>query len=583
MSSRGLALGLAVLGLWGCGGSSNITRGTSAGSGSSTTGTTGVTGTSGHTTTTTGTTGVTTSSTSGGTSGSTVSSDFPGQAVLVGGLPNYLPTLFAADGGSASTGPCLSEPTLDALVPRNWTPLHFEWTPVGNENVFELRLHVANQTNDLVVYTSSDSYDLDASVWNALADHSAGEDVQITLRGASLVSGAFTEGPDLGASGAIHLSTAAASGAVVYWTSSDGTAFEGFSVGASSPGVVLTPGLAGVTSNGSATSCVACHASSPDGKLVLYTRDDAAGTRALDARQVGDAGLPDPSQVSSAALQLLGRNRQFAPVTSAAHYGPGDSKSVSIYQDPNNSNLYELIWTNLQATDTSSANWGIIARDGDVRQAASPSWRHDGTGIAYVSAPSVGEGVISDITGTDPDYDIYTVPYNDGAGGAATPLAGASDPNYREFYPVYSPGDSLIAFSRHDQAANSYNQPAAEVCVVPSNGGTATRLRANEPPACTGLVSPGLTNSWPRWAPQSTQDGDEKTYWMVFSSKRHASSVDGNGAMIPQLYVAGVVTQVLPDGGELVEHDYPALYVRSQNPEQSNHTPAWDVFQLEFQ
>ncbi|MBS2027693.1 MAG: hypothetical protein JST54_07320 [Deltaproteobacteria bacterium] len=579
MASRGVALGfMAVVSLWGCG-SSSIVRGATGSSsgGTSSSGSTGLSGTSGHST---GTSGVTSSS--GGTTGTSMASDFPSQAVLVGGLPSYLPGLFAADGGSAG-GPCLSEPTLDALVPRNWTPLHFEWAPTGTENVFELRLHVANQVNDLVVYTSSTSYELDGAVWSALESHSAGQDVQISLRGASLVSGALTSGPDTGAMGAIHLSTAEAAGAVVYWTSSDGTAFKGFSVGADSAGVVLTPSLAGATSNGSATNCVACHASSPDGKLVLYTRDDDAGTRALDARQVGDAGAPDPSQVSPAALQLLGRNRQFAPVTSAAHYGPGDAKSVSIFQNPDDSNLYDLIWTNLQATDTSSANWGVIARTGDGRQAASPSWRHDGTAVAYVSAPSVGEGVISDVTAADPDYDIYVVPYNDGAGGAAAPLAGASDPAYREFYPVYSPGDSLIAFTRHDQAANSYNQPASEVCVVPSNGGTATRLRANDPPACTGLVSPGLTNSWPRWAPQATQIGNERVYWMVFSSKRHASSVDGNGAMIPQLYVAGVVTQVRSDGSEVVEHDYPALYVRSQNPEQSNHTPAWDVFQLEFQ
>jgi hypothetical protein len=129
---------------------------------------------------------------------------------------------------------------------------------------------------------------------------------------------------------------------------------------------------------------------------------------------------------------------------------------------------------------------------------------------------------------------------------------------------------------------NSYNQPSAEICVVPSAGGTAVRLAANDPPACTGQVSPGLTNSWARWAPSATTTPDGlRYYWLVFSSKRHAASHDSSGNLLPQLYVSALVTQVDPiTGQEALVKDYPALYVASQNPSQSNHTPAWDVFQL---
>src|SRR6185437_3703168 len=103
------------VGLFGCGSSSVTREGTGrSASGSSTTGSIGSTGGIGTTGGSTGSIGAT--STSGGTTGSQTHTDFASQPVVLDGLPYDLPTLFeAADGGSASAGPCLSEPTLDAL------------------------------------------------------------------------------------------------------------------------------------------------------------------------------------------------------------------------------------------------------------------------------------------------------------------------------------------------------------------------------------------------------------------------------------------------------------------------------------
>ena len=75
------------------------------------------------------------------------------------------------------------------------------------------------------------------------------------------------------------------------------------------------------------------------------------------------------------------------------------------------------------------------------------------------------------------------------AGGTAKPLPGASDPNLQEYYPAFAPDDSLIAFDRTDNGLNLYNQAQGEVFVIPSTGGTATRLASNDPPTCTGLGS----------------------------------------------------------------------------------------------
>jgi hypothetical protein len=66
--------------------------------------------------------------------------------------------------------------------------------------------------------------------------------------------------------------------------------------------------------------------------------------------------------------------------------------------------------------------------------------------------------------------------------------------------------------------------------------------------------------------------GSSRYYWLVFSTKRR-----GLG---PQLFVSAVVTSMVGGTEQLVK-TYPAIYVTSQPPDEANHTPAWDVFQLE--
>jgi hypothetical protein len=262
---------------------------------------------------------------------------------------------------------------------------------------------------------------------------------------------------------------------------------------------------------------------------------------------------------------------------SKAHYSPTDAFAISVFVDATaTGGKYELIWTDLHGTDPASS-WGILARTGDPRQVATPSWWHDGSTIAYTSSPFAGEGVISRVTDADPTMDIYTVPYANHAGGPATPLPGASDSAYWEFYPVISPQDALLAFNRcaprkemDGSWADSYNEPTAEVFVVPAGGGTATRIEANDPAACSSQTSPGITNSWPRWAPTAELHDGKKYYWLVFSSTRR--QVDN-----PQLFISGVVTD---ESTGAVERTYPALYVTSQVAEENNHTPAWDFFQV---
>jgi hypothetical protein len=222
------------------------------------------------------------------------------------------------------------------------------------------------------------------------------------------------------------------------------------------------------------------------------------------------------------------------------------------------------VWFNLEATsEAQGSGWDVISRSGDSNSAAAPSWSHDGNTIAYVSTDT---GAEDGRVGTG-KADIALVPYNNKAGGTVTMLSGASDPAYAEYYPSFSPDDALLAFNRVGAGMSMYNQPAAEVFVIPAAGGTATRLKANDPIACLGTTSPGVQNTWPKWAPDKQSTGGKDYYWLIFSSKRAGGKA--------QLYI----TAVVKDGtGALTS--YASIYLWNQDATLNNLVPAWDNFNI---
>jgi hypothetical protein len=223
------------------------------------------------------------------------------------------------------------------------------------------------------------------------------------------------------------------------------------------------------------------------------------------------------------------------------------------------------MWTDLEATSTArDVGWGVLTRTGDTGQAGAATWSHDGTLLAYSSGPLITSGINLD----DAHGDIYTVPWANGLGGLAMPLPGASSPSYTEHYAAFAADDRLLAFVRLDAAQNPYNNPLTEVFVVPAEGGTPVRLRANDPPQCSGRTSPGVKNTWPKWSPRVDEMNATRYYWLTFSSVREANGV-------PQIYVAPIVVDETGN-----TETFPALYLWNQPANEHNHTPAWDTFAI---
>ncbi len=100
---------------------------------------------------------------------------------------------------------------------------------------------------------------------------------------------------------------------------------------------------------------------------------------------------------------------------------------------------------------------------------------------------------------TQIQYDLYRIPFNEGKGGTAEPIAGASHNGMSNNFPKVSPDGRWIVFvqCRNGQLM----RPDSQLYIVPFDGGVARRLRANT----------SLMNSWHSFSPNGR--------WLVFSSK----------------------------------------------------------------
>lgn len=135
------------------------------------------------------------------------------------------------------------------------------------------------------------------------------------------------------------------------------------------------------------------------------------------------------------------------------------------------------------------------------------AWSPDGSTLAFLRAPARPArpaGMIQPTYSNDPNeprmqYDIYTIPFNDGRGGEPLVLEGASGNGKSNSFPKYSPDGRWLVYV---QAQNGLlMRPDGELFIVPAQGGVARKMTCNT----------DLMNSWHSWSPNSR--------WLVFSSK----------------------------------------------------------------
>jgi hypothetical protein len=483
--------------------------------------------------------------------------DFSATPIVDPSAPPNAAALFDGSPPRADGAPCITAPIAGTLMPRNWLRPRFELSATAGENLFEVDLSAAGFAHTLRIFTASPSYALDAATWDGLRGSVTDRTITVTMRALTVgTGGAVQLAPSAPATSSFVIAPVEAPGKIVYWALADdmGTkvgSLKGFGIGDESVENVLVPSQ--IQTRASNDTCIGCHAATPDGNSVGFTMGPTNYFNQL-ANVTATAVGATPSYATPAALATM-RTLHGIPAYSTSHWSDGDR--VALLSDTGT-----LHWVEVDGSTS-----GTLARTGDANKATEPAFSHDGKNVVYVSASAITDGRLD----TGP-ADLFAVPYQNRAGGTAKPLSGASDANFTEYYPAFSPDDTFVAFSRVPGSESAYSNAHAEVYLVPFNGGiggTAIRLQANDAAACqTTTVSPGLTNDWPKWSPQAVTANGKTYYWLTFSSKRTGS---GNA----QLYVTGVVVDA---NGQVTTT--PALYLWNQPSSDGNHTPSWDDFAI---
>lgn len=560
---------------------------------------------------------------------------WPADPIIEADAPANVVELF--DGATPSgTGPCVHEPQDGTLVPRNWLRPRFRMTAAAGETVYQIRLASELMEHDLVAYTGSSAWAMPKKYWGGIAQLATSQiPVSVTIRATTTSGGAVSESTT-----SFLIAPAEAGGSMVYWAtkasgnSVDATKLVGFAVGdegtvdALLPNQIAESGFVDEVNNplpdngagqGKVT-CIGCHTSTPDGKAVAFNGNwPWPGVLAsVEEDTVGER----PAYVTDAAATALKMPFIGTFTFSKAFWSEQGGRAVGVIQAPANYegwNMWdgttrnivqsaELVWFDLGASATVATGgtsvsgeqgslWDFIPRTGDTRAVANPVWSHDGATIVYASCGQVAGGHPGGIDASDgitplasaTECDIYKVPYGDGSGGAATPVAAES--GKAEYYPDLSYDDALVAYTRAPVATGyHYYRADGEIWVTAVGGGAPTRLAANDPPsnsaACPSEQSPGVINSWPKWSPSGSSDAaGNQYYWLIFSSGRSypeqfelpadqwtPTNLDRRSS---QLYLAAVVVD--KDGTVTT---YPATYIWNQTTDTANLTPAWDEFKI---
>jgi tetratricopeptide (TPR) repeat protein len=125
-------------------------------------------------------------------------------------------------------------------------------------------------------------------------------------------------------------------------------------------------------------------------------------------------------------------------------------------------------------------------------------------------------------------FDLYRIPFNDGKGGQAIPVAGASNNKKSNFFARYSPDGKWVVFCQSQNFM--LLQPDSKLYIMPADGGIPRIMKCNTE----------KMNSWHSWSPNSR--------WLVFSSKNrgpytqlYITHIDENGNDSPPVLLENLV------------------------------------------
>lgn len=274
-------------------------------------------------------------------------------------------------------------------------------------------------------------------------------------------------------------------------------------------------------------TCANCHSFSRDGKTLGIDMDGPANDKGLYAlapiqpqMSIGTREMVswNPSEDGQFAFNRVGFMSQVSPdgsyvltTVSRADRAPQNNFYVANFNDYRFLQVFYPTGGVLAWYQRGTGERHPLSGADDPRYVQTDGvWSPDGKYVVFARAlakdPYPVDGKMAEFA-NDPkevqiQYDLYRIPFNNGRGGKAEPVVGASANGMSNTFPKVSPDGRWIVFvqCRNGQLM----RPDSQLYIVPAEGGKARRLRANALPM----------NSWHSFSPNGR--------WLVFSSKRRS-------------------------------------------------------------
>jgi type IV pilus biogenesis/stability protein PilW len=287
-------------------------------------------------------------------------------------------------------------------------------------------------------------------------------------------------------------------------------------------------------------TCANCHSFSDDGKFLGMDMDGPSGDKGAYA-----LAAVEPSMVirNEQVFTWNDYNRQWVTFGLFSRISPDGRYVMSSI----NESIFVTNYLDFRFLQTFYPTRGILAfydrTTGKIQPlagAAEPDyvhcnsvWTPDGKSLVFLRAKardSVPVGPRPE-KANDPNeiqiqYDLYTIPFNDGRGGPAKPIPGASANGMSNSFPKVSPDGRWLVWVQ--AKTGLLMRPDSLLYIMPLAGGKPRRMNCNL----------SLMNSWHSFSPNGR--------WMVFSSKANTpytqmflTHIDENGNDSPAVLVPG--------------------------------------------
>lgn len=289
-------------------------------------------------------------------------------------------------------------------------------------------------------------------------------------------------------------------------------------------------------------TCANCHSFSGDGKTLAMDVDGPTGDKGAHTVQdvAKEMVIEDEEVFSWNELKFNSSVTSFGLFPRVSPNGRYVAATVK-------EEVYVQNYRDFRFLQTFYPTRGIIAiydkKSGEITSLpgaddpkyvqTNPVWSPDGKSIVFLRAlarpsyPSEEPAkYANDPLETQIQYDIWRVPFNEGKGGVATPVPGASTNGKSNSFPAFSPDGKWLVYV---QCKNGLlMRPDSRLFIIPAGGGKAREMNCNTE----------LMNSWHSWSPNSR--------WIAFSSKSRRpftqiflSHIDENGIDSPAVLLPG--------------------------------------------